>query len=75
MIFVVGYLIAFSLLAIVLDRGLPVSISYAIWAGAGVALVALLSVPIFGEAISDLQAAGFALVIAGVVAIEVGGNH
>jgi small multidrug resistance pump len=56
----------------VLNRGLPVSISYAIWAGTGVALVALLSVPIFGETVSVLQAFGFALVIAGVVAIELG---
>ena len=71
--FVVGYVVAFSLLAVVLQRGMPVSNSYAIWAGTGVALVAALSVPIFGESISAIQLAGFALVIAGVVAIELGG--
>jgi small multidrug resistance pump len=73
--FVVGYLIAFTLLAIVLNRGLPVSVTYALWAGTGVALVAALSVPIFGESISGLQVAGFVLVIGGVVAIELGGAH
>src|SRR5687768_16728196 len=71
--FVVGYVVAFSLLAVVLQRGLPVSESYAIWAGVGVALVAALSVPIFGESISVVQMVGFALVIGGVVAIELGG--
>jgi len=75
LIFVVGYLVAFSLLAVVLQRGLPVSKSYAIWAGTGVGLVAALSVPIFGESISAVQAGGFALVIGGVVAIELGGAH
>lgn len=72
--FVVGYLVAFTLLAIVLNRGLPVSVAYAIWAGTGVALVAGLSVPIFGESISEWQLVGFALVICGVVAIELGGG-
>ena len=73
LIFVIGYVIAFSLLALVLQRGLPVSKSYAIWAGVGVGLVAALSVPIFGESISAVQLAGLALVIGGVLAIELGG--
>lgn len=74
-IFVLGYVIAFTLLAVVLNRGLPLSVTYAIWAGTGVALVAALSVPIFGEAISGVQLIGFGLVIGGVVAIELGGDH
>lgn len=70
-----GYLAAFALLALALGRGLPLSIAYALWAGIGVALVAGLSVPLFGEALSALQLGGIALVIAGVVAIELGTSH
>jgi multidrug transporter EmrE-like cation transporter len=36
--------------------------------------VALLSVPLFGESLSALQAAGVALIAAGVLIIEVGAH-
>ena len=72
---IVGYISAFTLLTLALDRGLPLGVAYGIWAAAGVAAVALLSVPIFGETLSVVQGAGIALVIAGVAAIELGAEH
>lgn len=72
-IVVVGYIGAFLFLSMALERGLPLGIAYGIWAAAGVAAVAILSVPLFGETITMLQAGGIALVIAGVTAIELGG--
>ncbi len=69
----VGYLVAFTALAFALDRGLPLAVAYGIWAGAGVAAVTVLSVPLFGESLSALQGVGIALVIGGVVALEMGG--
>ncbi len=74
-IVVVGYIGAFLFLSMALERGLPLGIAYGIWAAAGVAAIAILSVPVFGETITTLQAGGIALVIAGVTAIELGGTH
>lgn len=72
---VVGYVLSFGLLSAGLQRGLPLGVAYGIWAAVGVASVAILSVPLFGETITLVQAGGIALVIAGVVAIELGAEH
>jgi small multidrug resistance pump len=72
---VLGYLAAFALLTLALDRGLPLGIAYGIWAAVGVAAVAVLSVPIFGESLTAIQAGGLVLVVFGVVALEAGGAH
>jgi small multidrug resistance pump len=71
----VGYLAAFTSLSFALERGLPLGVAYSIWAAAGVAAVAVLSVPLFGESLSAIQGVGIALVIGGVVAVEMGGAH
>ncbi|MER7013121.1 multidrug efflux SMR transporter [Saccharopolyspora sp. NPDC000359] len=72
---VVGYAIAFSALASVLKLGLPVGVAYAIWAGAGVALVAIIGAVFLGESITAVQVVGIALIIGGVIALELGGAH
>lgn len=71
----VGYITAFALLSAALERGLPLGIAYGIWAAVGVAAVAILSVPIFGESLTAMQIGGLALVISGVIALEIGGAH
>ncbi|UGS38443.1 DMT family transporter [Capillimicrobium parvum] len=71
---VAGYLISFVLLARVL-RSIDVSIAYAIWAGAGTALIALVGVVWLGEPVTALKLAGVALVVLGVVALNLGGAH
>jgi small multidrug resistance pump len=70
-----GYGAAFVLLSYALQHDVPLGAAYAIWAAAGVALVATLSVPLFGETLSVLQGIGLALVIAGVAALQLGGAH
>jgi small multidrug resistance pump len=72
---VVGYIAAFAFLAMALERGLPLGIAYGIWAAVGVAAVAVLSVPIFGESLTAVQVGGLVLVVFGVVALEAGGAH
>jgi small multidrug resistance pump len=72
---VVGYLVAFGLLSAALQRDVPLGIAYGIWAAAGVAAVALLSVPLFGETLSAVQLFGIVLVIGGVLALELGKSH
>ena len=72
---VVGYIAAFAFLTMALERGLPLGIAYGIWAAVGVAAVAVLSVPIFGESLTAVQVGGLVLVVFGVVALEAGGAH
>lgn len=72
---VVGYLAAFTLLALALQRDLPLGVAYGIWAAIGVGAVAVLSMPLFGEPLSVVQAAGLVLVVLGVFALEAGGSH
>jgi small multidrug resistance pump len=74
-IVVVGYLFAFFMLSQTLSRGVPLGIAYAIWAGVGVVLVALISWLAFGELLTWQQLLGMALVVGGVVLLELGGRH
>lgn len=69
LVVVVGYTIAFFMLSLVL-RTIPVGIAYAIWAGLGIVLVALVGVLVYGQR-PDLPAVlGIGLIIAGVVVIQ-----
>lgn len=70
-----GYLGAFGLLQQSLEKGVPLGIAYAIWAGVGVVLVVVISWLLFKEPLTWLQIAGMVLVIGGVVLLEVGGKH
>lgn len=74
-IVVVGYIFAFVMLSQTLSRGVPLGIAYAIWAGVGVVLVALISWLAFGELLTWQQLLGMALVVGGVVLLELGGRH
>jgi len=71
----VGYTLAFAMLSLSLSRGVPLGIAYAIWAGVGVVLVAIISWLAFGETLTLTQLAGIALVVGGVALIELGGKH
>lgn len=71
---VVGYVLAFVMLAQSLKAGIPLGIAYAIWAGVGVVLVALISWLVFREPLTLVQIGGIVLVIAGVGLLELGGR-
>ena len=67
---VVGYIIAFYALSLVL-KTVPVGIAYAIWAGMGIVLVAVISAIIYRQ-IPDLPALiGMFLIILGVIVMNV----
>lgn len=70
---VVGYLASFWLLSLSLSLGMPVGIAYGIWSACGVALVAVIAKFVFGEPLTLLMGAGIALIIAGVVMVELVG--
>ena len=69
---VAGYLIAFSLLAVALTLGLPIGVAYGIWAATGVALTAVLGRVLFREPLTALMLGGIALIIVGVLLVELG---
>ena len=71
----VGYLLSFVLLARALKLGLQVSIAYAIWSGAGTAAITLIGLLLLNEPLTAGKALGIALVIGGVVALNLTGTH
>ncbi|WP_406150095.1 DMT family transporter [Streptomyces sp. NBC_01012] len=74
LITVVGYVLAFALLAQTL-KTLSIGTAYAIWAGTGTAAVAAIGILWMGETAGLAKLAGIALVIAGVVVLNLGGAH
>jgi small multidrug resistance pump len=69
---IVGYVVAFGALSRVLSLGMPIGVAYAIWSAFGIAAVAGIGVVLFEEPLNATTVVGLLLVIAGVVAIEVG---
>ena len=65
----VGYVIAFYFLSIVL-KTIPVGIAYAIWSGAGVAVIAVIGAVLFGQKLDAAGVVGIALIVAGVVVLN-----
>ncbi|MEU6116263.1 multidrug efflux SMR transporter [Streptomyces sp. NPDC047117] len=68
----VGYLIAFVLLAQTL-KTMSVGTTYAIWSGAGTAVIAAIGMLFLGEAANAARLIGIALIIGGVVVLNLGG--
>lgn len=72
---VAGYLSSFLLLALVLRAGMPLGVAYGIWGALGVAGTAVLSSALFDEPLTRLMIAGMALVMAGVLLVEIGSQR
>jgi small multidrug resistance pump len=69
-IVVLGYAVAFYFLSLTL-RTIPVGIAYAIWSGVGIVLIALVGVFWFRQSLDLPAIIGMALIIAGVVVVNV----
>lgn len=70
-----GYLVAFTLLTLTLQRGIGIGVAYGIWAAAGVALTAIASKIFFKEPLTRLMALGIGSIMAGVLLVELGRVH
>ncbi|MFC6592921.1 DMT family transporter [Deinococcus lacus] len=68
-----GYGTAFYLLSLAL-KTIPVGVAYAIWSGLGTALIAVLGWLLYKEALSPLGMLGIALILAGVVLLNLSGK-
>jgi small multidrug resistance pump len=71
---VAGYVASFTLISWTLSLGMPVGIAYGVWSACGVALVALLAKVLFGEPLTPMMVGGIALIIVGVLTIELSGS-
>ncbi len=67
---ITGYAVAFYFLSITLKE-IPVGLAYAIWAGLGIVLVALIGWWVYGQTLDAASVIGMALIIAGVLVINV----
>lgn len=69
-IVIAGYGTAFFFLTLILNR-IPLGVAYAVWSGAGIVLVSIVGAVRFGEIPDAAAMAGIALIICGVVVINV----
>ena len=69
LIVVTGYVAAIYLLSLTL-RTIPVGVSYAIWSGVGVALIAVIGWAFLGQKLDLPAIIGLILIVAGVVVIN-----
>ena len=68
-----GYIASFFLLWLTLRLGMHVGIAYGVWTACGVALVALAARVLVREPLTWLMGLGIALIVAGVLTIEMAG--
>lgn len=71
---IAGYVLSLALLAQTL-KTMDVSVAYAIWAGVGTAAITAIGIVAFSEPLTAMKLAGAALVIVGVVALNLEGAH
>ncbi len=69
-----GYAAAIWLLSVVV-RTLPVSVTYAVWAGVGTAAVAVIAAVFLGEDLGWVKGISLALIVAGVLGLNLAGTH
>jgi small multidrug resistance pump len=71
---VVTYALSLWLTALALKQ-LEISLAYAVWAGVGTAAVAVIGMAALGESVNALKLASIALVIGGVVGLNLSGAN
>ncbi|HMM55307.1 MAG TPA: SMR family transporter [Candidatus Desulfobacillus sp.] len=69
LVVVVGYGAAFYFLSLTL-KAIPVGVAYAIWSGAGIALITLIAWVLFGQALDLPAIIGLLLIVAGVAVLK-----
>lgn len=72
---ITGYLASFVLLTMVLRTGMPVGVAYGIWGAMGTAGTAMLAAALFGDPFTWPIVAGIALIITGVLLVELGSQR
>ena len=68
LIVIVGYSLAFYLLSLTL-RTIPIGIAYAIWAGLGMALIAIVGWFVFKQPLDTPAIIGIGLIVVGLITL------
>ncbi|OIO59486.1 MAG: hypothetical protein COX57_03040 [Alphaproteobacteria bacterium CG_4_10_14_0_2_um_filter_63_37] len=68
------YVVSIAALGLALKK-IEVSVAYAIWAGVGTAVIALLGILYFKEPATLAKGVSIALIVAGVVGLHLQGGH
>ncbi|UYG97547.1 DMT family transporter [Cytobacillus firmus] len=71
---IIGYSVAFYALSLSL-KTLPLGVAYAIWAGLGTVLTALVGIFIYKENVNGKKLLGLALIVGGVILLNSGGGQ
>ena len=66
---IAGYTVCFVLLSRIFLT-IPMGVAYAVWAGAGTALIALVGAVFFGEALTPLRLLFIAMILVGIVGLK-----
>jgi small multidrug resistance pump len=66
---VLGYAVTFLFLSLTLET-MPVGVAYAVWAGIGIAAMAVIGWVKFGQPLDAAALVGMALIVAGVVILN-----
>lgn len=64
-----AYVLSFYFLSLAL-KSIPLGIAYAMWAGLGIVLVALIGFMLFGQALDLAAVVGIGLIVAGVAILN-----
>jgi small multidrug resistance pump len=70
-IVIVGYASAFYFMSISI-KSIPVGVTYAIWSGTGIVLIALVGWLVMGQKLDWPAILGMSLIVAGVLVIQLG---
>lgn len=70
-----GYAASFALLAVSISRGMQTDVAYALWSAIGTATIVAIAVLFLGSPLSAAKVAGVALIIAGVITLNLSGAH
>lgn len=70
---IIFYLLSLIMLNLALKK-IEVSVAYAIWSGVGTAMIAAIGFFYFKEPLTAIKLASIALIIAGVVGLNLGGG-
>ena len=71
---IVSFVLSLWLTALAL-KTLEISLAYAVWAGVGTAAIAVIGMAAMGESVNTLKLASIALVIGGVVGLNLSGAN
>jgi small multidrug resistance pump len=70
-----GYAVAFAFMAMAIARGMQIDVAYALWSALGTTAIVLIAVLFLGSPISIAKVVGVALVVGGVVTLNLAGAH